>query len=315
MNNNCSIRLPQPAVKPPAVGVYGIDQFTLQVPDLASAARFCTAIGLSPRRHAGMLAIRTAASPHTWARLIAAPSFALTRLTFAAYPNDFAGLRRQAEALGCATRTTGPSAFVLAGPDEVELEVVAQDRAAPLPSPPLITPVAPVRSQTPAPRPLRLSHLAIFTADVPAALAFYTAALGLVLSDRSGNDLAFLHAPHGSDHHVLALVASSGPGLHHHSWDMGAIDAIGVAALHAAEQGFTQGWGFGRHVLGSNYFHYLRDPWGSHAELTAGLEYIEAGQARAASDHPAEDAFYLWGPPPPAGFIDNHQAARHQSAA
>ena len=35
------------------------------------------------------------------------------------------------------------------------------------------------------------------------------------LSDRSGPGIAFLHSPHGSDHHLIALAKSDGPGLHH----------------------------------------------------------------------------------------------------
>ena len=61
---------------------------------------------------------------------------------------------------------------------------------------------------------------------------------------------------------MIAFVKSEGPGLHHCSWDVGSINDIGVGATHMADKGFTYGWGLGRHVLGSNYFHYIRDPWG-----------------------------------------------------
>ena len=88
--------------------------------------------------------------------------------------------------------------------------------------------------------------------------------LGLRLSDRSGDLIAFMHGIHGSDHHMIAFVKSDGPGLHHLSWDVGSINDIGVGASHMAEKGFAYGWGLGRHVLGSNYFHYIRDPWGSY---------------------------------------------------
>ncbi|MDB5687673.1 MAG: metapyrocatechase, partial [Rhizorhabdus sp.] len=82
-----------------------------------------------------------------------------------------------------------------------------------------------------------------------------------------------------------------------------------------AERGYDQGWGMGRHVLGSNIFHYVRDPWGSHAELTAGLEYIAADADWVAGDHAAHDAFYLWGPPPPPGFIDNPEITQTEQTA
>ena len=34
------------------------------------------------------------------------------------------------------------------------------------------------------------------------------------------------------------------------------------APCHMPDKGFADGWGLGRHVLGSNYFHYVRDPVG-----------------------------------------------------
>ena len=41
-------------------------------------------------------------------------------------------------------------------------------------------------------------------------------------------------------------------------------------------QGFAHGWGVGRHVIGSNYFRYVRDPWGSFAEYSADIDFIPA---------------------------------------
>ena len=66
-----------------------------------------------------------------------------------------------------------------------------------------------------------------------------------------------MHGIHGSDHHLLALVKSSAPGFHHCSWDVSSINDIGLGAMRMADKGYTKGWGLGRHVLGSNYFHYV----------------------------------------------------------
>src|SRR6478609_8820692 len=130
--------------------------------------------------------------------------------------------------------------------------------------------------------------------------------VGLRLSDRSDR-VAFMHAIHGSDHHILAFAQSSGPGLHHCSWDMSGIDDIGLGAMHMAGKGYSEGWGLGRHVLGSNYFHYVRDPWGSYAEYSCDIDYIPAEQNWQAGSHPPEDSFYLWGPEPPADFALNRE--------
>ena len=121
---------------------------------------------------------------------------------------------------------------------------------------------APFRRDVARVRPRRLAHVLLFTRDVERAVQFYTRTLGLRLSDRSGDGIAFLHGIHGSDHHMIAFVKSNAPGLHHLSWDVGSVDDIGRAP-RTLEKGFAKGWGLGRHVLGSNFFHYVGDPWGS----------------------------------------------------
>jgi catechol 2,3-dioxygenase len=57
-------------------------------------------------------------------------------------------------------------------------------------------------------RPRRLSHVLIFTRDVSESIKFYERTLGLRLSDRASDLVAFMHGIHGSDHHLLALVKS-----------------------------------------------------------------------------------------------------------
>ena len=71
--------------------------------------------------------------------------------------------------------------------------------------------------------------------------------------------------------------------------------------------GYDKGWGLGRHVLGSNYFHYVRDPWGSYAEYSFDIDFVPAGSLWPAADHSPEDALYVWGPALPEDFITNHE--------
>src|SRR5436305_1158966 len=168
---------------------------------------------------------------------------------------------------------------------------------------------APSRSKVAMVQPRRLAHMLIFTCDIPKAIKFYSEVLGLRLSDRSGDMIAFMHAIHGSDHHVIAFVKSDGPGLHHLSWDVGSVNDIGLGAMQMADKGFVAGWGLGRHGLGSNYFHYVRDPWGSYAEYSADVDYIPVDHDWQAADHPPADSFYVWGPVPPEDFAFNYEAA------
>ncbi len=118
-----------------------------------------------------------------------------------------------------------------------------------------------------------------------------------------------MHAIHGSDHHVIAFAKSTSPGFHHCSWDVTSIEDIGVGAMHMTEHGYRAGWGLGRHALGSNYFHYVRDPWGSYCEYSADIDFIPVTMNWSGQSHPPENALYLWGPEPPADFTKNHEAA------
>jgi hypothetical protein len=106
---------------------------------------------------------------------------------------------------------------------------------------------------------------------------------------------------------VLAFAKSGQPGFHHSSWVVNSIDEIGLGAMQMADAGFATGWGLGRHVIGSNYFHYVRDPWGSWSEYTCDLDYVPKGMRWQAQDYPVEDAVYVWGPAMPDDFIVNHE--------
>jgi catechol 2,3-dioxygenase len=116
-----------------------------------------------------------------------------------------------------------------------------------------------------------------------------------------------MHGIHGSDHHLLALVKSSAPGFHHCSWDVSSVNDIGLGAMRMHDKGYQKGWGLGRHVLGSNYFHYVRDPWGSFAEYSCDIDYIPKEDRWPAADHKPEDSFYLWGPDVPPEFTVNYE--------
>jgi catechol 2,3-dioxygenase-like lactoylglutathione lyase family enzyme len=157
-------------------------------------------------------------------------------------------------------------------------------------------------------RPRRLSHVLLFSADINRSIDFYRDALGLRLSDRSHDAVAFMHARHGSDHHLVAFAGSSAKGWHHSSWDVDGIDEVGKGGEQMRKAGYAEGWGTGRHVLGSNFFHYVRDPWGSFAEYSADIDFIPTGMPWPAGDYPPEDSLYLWGPEVPAYFIHNSEA-------
>ena len=305
-----------------ALGVHSLDRFVFTVPALDAAQRFYEAFGLRFVRDGPRLDLYAADSPHCWASVVEnAQPKKLAYLSFAAYDDDFERLAARFRERGAgephplsdgrgawARDADGTPVQLVAGP---KVSPASATCAAPAATPQAGKGAAPARSGAPAVHPRYLSHVLLFTPNVPAQVDFYTQTLGLRLSDRSGDLIAFLHAPHASEHHVLAFAKSHAPGLHHSSWVVQSVDDIGLGAERMRAAGYSKGWGLGRHVLGSNYFHYVQDPWGSFAEYSFGIDFVPADVDWVAADHPPEDSFYVWGPPVPDDFIVNHEAAPH----
>lgn len=307
--------------RPGALGVHSLDHFALGVPDAAAALRFYRAFGLDARMTDDRIDLHTFGNPQRWATLHAdSKPKRLEYLCYDAYEDDFDALAVKLRRHGtCAphVRSDGSGVWVT-DPDGMPIQVVAGARRGPAEKRPPVSPdapppgsgAAPGRSAAPRVRPRRLSHVLLFTPDVARQVEFCSSVLGLRLSDRAGDVIAFMHAPHGSDHHVVAFAKSDAAGLHHSSWEVASIDEIGLGAERMRSEGYAHGWGIGRHVLGSNYFHYVQDPWGSWAEYSYDIDFVPAGIDWAGGDHPVEDSFYVWGPAVPDDFIVNREAPR-----
>jgi len=303
-----------------AVGVHSLDRFVLAVPDLKPAQHFYKSFGLDVREDGNTLALNTFGHEHRWGEVVEGERKRLHHLSFACYADDLAPLKARVEKNGVALLDP-PAGFASNGfwfcdPSGVLIEVKVASKSSPdrkvggsFTSAPEGVAGAPYRRYAAATRPRRLSHVLIFTPDIDASLEFYGRNLGLRLSDRA-DFVAFMHGIHGSDHHLLAFAKSEAAGFHHCSWDVGTIDDIGVGAAHMADKGYVKGWGLGRHVLGSNYFHYVQDPWGSFAEYSCDIDYIPRTQQWQAQRHKPEDALSLWGPMPPDYFTFNAEAAQ-----
>jgi catechol 2,3-dioxygenase-like lactoylglutathione lyase family enzyme len=298
------------------LAIHSVDEFVLSVPDLAQARHFYSSFGLDVHDEDGTLGLYTHGHEHRWGRVIAGRTKRLLWLAFGVHAEDMSRFKqhlreREVECIAAPAQADA-SGLWLRGPDGVPLQIRVATKCSPsqpAPREPMVhcrnAGRAPGRTRVTPVRPLYLSHLLLFTADVDAALRFYEDVLGLRVSDRSGSVIAFLHSPHGSDHHLIALAKSHGPGLHHSSWCVPSIDAVGLGMQQMSQAGYPDGWGVGRHVLGSNYFRYVRDPWGSYAEYSCDIDYVEAGAQWPAADHPPEDALYVWGPDVPEGFVVN----------
>ena len=309
-----------PTTESGALGVHSLDQFVLAVPDASVAEDFYGSFGLDVQRDGNALSIKTFGHHHRWGSVVeGVKQKAMHHLSFGCYAEDLDRLKTRIEGAGVKLIDPPPgfesNGFWFRNPEGVLIEVKVAPKVSPdqksdsqwITVGPGVA-AATTRAKSPAVRPRRLSHVLIFTADVLGAIAFYERTLGLRLSDRASDLVAFMHGIHGSDHHMLALVKSSAPGFHHCSWDVSSINDIGLGAMRMADKGYTKGWGLGRHVLGSNYFHYVRDPWGSFSEYSCDIDYIPKEERWPSADHKPEDSFYLWGPEVPREFTLNCEA-------
>jgi catechol 2,3-dioxygenase-like lactoylglutathione lyase family enzyme len=306
--------------RPAVLGVHSLDRFVFTVPDLDVAETFYRAFGLDVRRSAQRLDLYTLGHPQHWGSVFAAGSAKkLQYLSLGIYADDAAAFRERIAKLGIGTEPhplADRDGLWLRTPDGWPMQLVVADKSSPAAkSQPAaaktVAPgagAAPGRSKVQPVRPRRLSHVLLFTPDVLRMVGFSRDALGLRLSDHSGDGIAFVHGVHGSDHHLLAFAKSNAPGLHHTSWDVGSADEVGLGSEQMRNAGYARGWGVGRHVLGSNYFYYVKDPWGSFAEYSFDIDFVPHTLDWPAADHPPEDSFYVWGPPPIEEFVENHEA-------
>ena len=308
----------QPSKRAGELGVHSLHECHMAVPDLKIAQSFYDSFGLDVREEGNGLGLYTKGSPHRWVSISEGPRKKFGYFSFGLFEEDFQPFAKRLHTLGVA-RVDPPKHLASNGvwfhdQDGNLIEARVAEKTSPNQKSDfgIVSAAggergAPYRSTAGRSHPRRLSHALLFTPDVAKAVDFYSRVLGLRLSDRSGDIIAFMHGVHGSDHHMVAFAKSNAPGHHHYSWDVGSISEIGIGAMHMLDKGYDRGWGLGRHVLGSNYFHYVRDPWGSYSEYSADIDYVPSDCDWPAGDHPAHDSLYVWGPNLPDDFIHNYE--------
>lgn len=160
----------------------------------------------------------------------------------------------------------------------------------------------------PPAKPLRLGHVLLFSPDVPASVAFVTEALGMGLADRAQDIIAFCCARQNSDHHVVAFAKSPGVGFHHASFQVADPDEVGRGGRALVTKAGRGDWGFGRHTIGSNFFHYIQDPWGSWFEYYSDMDFIDDYALWQPTNYEMVDSLASWGPETPHDFVHNYEA-------
>jgi len=302
------------------MAVQSLLAYALTVPDLEAGRRFYTTFGLLAQERDHGLAFRCDGRAQDQVLLVEGKRKRLNHIRFGSDASGLAAIRARMKEKGVPEIEAPHNAFGgglwLRDPDgnavNVRLEQPQPWRGAPEIH--MNNPGHYERKGRGCPpghqvRPNRLGHVLLHTTDYERMVSFYTSILGMRLTDRVPGIIAFMHLAVGGDHHVVALLKDQHPGFHHASFEVGSIDEIGMGAAQVLGAGYKNGWGFGRHVIGSNFFHYVRDPWNSLAEYFCDIDQIPAGGSWRAEDIVAADALYRWGPAVPEDFGKNFEVA------
>jgi len=300
--------------------VRSLIHYALEVPDQQVGQRFYQDFGFEDATGASnAVKLRPKPLAREQIFLYAGPKKRLHHLAFAAPDQDFEAVRARLQAAGVrevdAPKDAPEGGVWARDPDGHLVNVRDEQPVAPPPDPPLSynSPGHAVRQgkraiEPPVAEPAtprRLGHVMLFTPDIERQKSFYLDTLGLKLSDQVPGLAAFMRC--SADHHNVALVQSDHPGFHHASFEVGGIDEIALGTERMRERGWEPAWGLGRHCIGSNFFYYTKDPWGSYAEYYFDLDYIPDDASWEPRDWDPQYALYVWGPDVPADFIHNRE--------
>jgi catechol 2,3-dioxygenase-like lactoylglutathione lyase family enzyme len=193
-------------------------------------------------------------------------------------------------------------ALHLHDPDGQGIELVAHE-----PTGDLRPPVARFTTSLPGFHPRKLGHVNSLTGNLAALIGFYCDALGMRVTDRLGDEGAWLHV--NADHHTLALVGKGYPHFHHLAFELIDWGELRVALDHLAQHGRWLAWGPVRHGLGRNLAAYVRIPEEDcFVEVFSDMEQLEP-------DHEPRDwpddahSSNTWGILPPRSYFRFDAAA------
>jgi len=297
--------------------ISGLHHYALEVPDLAVAEGFLRDFGLETGDKDGTLIAQCPGRAQEQVRLVEAPAKRLHHVSFTVRPGTLDSVRETLDRAG--TPVIEPPAGApehglwIRDPDGTAVQLLDGEPAPARPADEVLVNVGGSRQRIGAAQwlhatgdvlPRRLGHTLLFTAQPQQMTDFYTQVLGLKVSDRIRGLVTFLNAGPG-DHHIFGFIASTHRGFHHASFEVPSIDAIAIGADRMRAQGRDAGWGLGRHTIGSNFFHYNPDPWGSWIEWFSDIDQID--ECWVARDW--EVPPHLWGAPPPDTFLANSEPA------
>lgn len=299
--------------------ISGLHHYALEVPDLDVADSFLQDFGLDTAEKDGALIAQCAGRGQEQVRMVQGPAKRLHHVSFTLRPGSLDELRESLERAGVEAveppAGADQSGTWVRDPDGTPVQLLDSEPATARPVAEILVNAGASRQRigsalwrevTKDVSPRRLGHSLLFTPQPAAATAFYTEVLGLRVSDRIHHDLVtFLNAGPG-DHHIFGFISSTHPGFHHASFEVPSIDAIAIGADRMRSRGRQAGWGLGRHTIGSNFFHYNPDPWGSWIEWFSDIDQIDDCWVAGDWDVPP----HLWGAAPPETFLANQEPHR-----
>ena len=292
-----------------------LHHYALEVPDLAVAEGFLQDFGLETGEKDGSLVAQCPGRGQEQVRMVQAPAKRLHHVSFTLHPGTLDSVQEALERSGTPVTDPPPGAapdgLWIRDPDGTAVQLLAEDPSPPRPVPDVLTNMGAARQRigtawwrqaTEDVMPRRLGHTLLFTAQPARMTEFYTQVLGLRVSDRIAGLVTFLNGGPG-DHHIFGFIASSHRGFHHASFEVPSIDAIALGADRMRSRGRDAGWGLGRHTIGSNFFHYNPDPWGSWIEWFSDIDQVDDSWVAGEWEVPP----HLWGAPPPETFLANRE--------
>jgi catechol 2,3-dioxygenase-like lactoylglutathione lyase family enzyme len=126
--------------------------------------------------------------------------------------------------------------------------------------------------------PIRIGHVvyAIEMADREKAVAFYLDRLGFRLSDSTKTGGDFMRCAGSHDHHNLFLISRADRNAFDHaSFEVENFDMVMMGGKYMKEAGWEAETTPGRHILGSNYYWYFRNPCGGNTEYFADMDRMD----------------------------------------
>ena len=292
------------------MALHRLDSITLGVPDLVATSRFYLDFGLrqtAPGRFA-------TTEGGEQLRLVESPYRRLLNATFAVDDHDdLHRAQRSLDAIGVTASLVGDRLSAVEPATQVQIDLLMSPRLRQkaYPAPQVNAPGRFDRINARAAgvvaegrvRPRRLGHFVLGSTYFEASRRFFTDGLGFKVSDLVRDKGVFLRC--STDHHNILVQSAPVPFLHHTSWQVDDVDAIGRGAMDLLE-GHPERhvWGLGRHYAGSNFFWYFRDPVGNFSEYHSDMDCIPEDAIWTPEVLEGARGLYRWGPPPPPSFID-----------